>query len=67
MRSGKDQLIEQLFLAGFGLEGGEKPDTGCSGDSVKDRRQNGGVRQQHPNVSQAETEIRLDRSACQKD
>lgn len=39
MRSGNDQLIEQLFLAGFGLEGGEKPDILCSGDSEKDREQ----------------------------
>lgn len=37
MRSGNDQLIEQLFLTGFGLEGGEKPGTLCSGDSEKDK------------------------------
>lgn len=35
--SGKDQLMELLFLAGFGLEGGELTALGRSGASVKNR------------------------------
>lgn len=35
--SGKDQLMELLFFAGFGLEGGEKPTVlGRSGPSTKE-------------------------------
>lgn len=32
--SGKDQLMELLFLAGFGLEGGEPTALGRSGPST---------------------------------
>lgn len=32
--SGKDQLMELLFLAGFGLEGGEATALGRSGPST---------------------------------
>lgn len=67
MRSGNDQLIEQLFLAGFGLEGGEKPRTLCSGNSEKDRQQNGEIKHQHLNGSQTGNERRLNHSDCQKD